>query len=140
MTLDTAGSGPFFERVMNSPGSGCIEDCVVWLGPELEPTHCRSFRREDGRIIGIQESVPATRADGARRGIFPGLVNAHTHIADGFSERTMNDLTDAAWREVETITRHHFQQCRELTGTLVTRTSPCDIVKTVLHGNVLHEF
>ncbi len=78
---------------MNPPRSGCIEDCVVWLGPELEPTHCRAFRWVDGRIIEIQEGAPATRAEGARRGIFPGLVNAHTHIGDGFLPEAAIPLT-----------------------------------------------
>jgi len=78
---------------MNPPRSGSIEDCVVWLGPELEPTHCQSFRWEDGRIVEIQTGAPATKADGARRGIFPGLVNAHTHIGDGFLPEAAIPLT-----------------------------------------------
>lgn len=36
-------------------------------------------------------------------------LTAILHMADGFSESTMNDLTDAAWTQIRHLTEHHHK-------------------------------
>jgi len=75
--------------------------------------------REASRIAGVESvilgqfsSVPFDGAElSANVAPLPatarGELDAILSVADGFSESTMNDLTDAAWREVREATAKH---------------------------------
>jgi len=59
-------------------------------------------------------------------------------VADGFSESTMNDLTDAAWGDILTITREtgkaravHCLECEAYRDTSVARTGRGDLVRAL---------
>jgi len=70
-----------------------INNCVVWLGPELEPTFCSRLVWGDGKIRDIEPIGPATEVGSARFAVLPGFVNAHTHVGDSFLADAATGLT-----------------------------------------------
>lgn len=78
---------------MKTDGLWEIRDCVVWLGSELEPTHCNRLVWGDGKIQAIEVVGLATEVGTARFAILPGLVNAHTHVGDSFLADAATELT-----------------------------------------------
>ncbi|MCC5842910.1 MAG: amidohydrolase family protein [Verrucomicrobia bacterium] len=75
-----------------SEPAGSLTNCLVWVGESLDPTPCEGFAWREGRITEI-----LTRADDGgpppAYGILPGLVNAHTHVGDGFLPEAAVALT-----------------------------------------------
>jgi len=59
-----------------------LKDCIVLVGAELEPRHCRRLVVADGVIqeMDLGEAVWAI-AQGALV-VMPGMYNAHTHMGD----------------------------------------------------------
>ncbi|WP_309399055.1 amidohydrolase family protein [Cerasicoccus maritimus] len=74
-------------------GVGRIEDCVVLIGPELEPMLCSSFEYEDGKITQINVIGKAPHPIGKRIVIAPAFVNGHTHVGDCFLADAATNLT-----------------------------------------------
>ena len=62
--------------------SGELTDCIVLLGPELEPWSCRKFAWRHDEITTVERVVPVRGVDHGATVIIPGLVNAHTHMGD----------------------------------------------------------
>lgn len=61
--------------------SGQAGECVVFLGPDLEPFRCRDLVWEEGRIVGLNPIEPILENPSLPIYI-PGLVNGHTHFGD----------------------------------------------------------
>ncbi|MCU0792157.1 MAG: amidohydrolase family protein [Opitutaceae bacterium] len=62
--------------------SGQLTDCVVLLGPELEPFHCSRFAWSGDTITAADRIRPATTLENGARVVIPGLYNGHTHMGD----------------------------------------------------------
>lgn len=62
--------------------SGAIRDCVVLLGPDLEPWHCARFAWAQDTITEIEKITPMSTLDRGRIVVIPGLYNSHTHMGD----------------------------------------------------------
>lgn len=78
---------------MTDFSTGELNDCVVWAGREVQPIRCGSFAWEDGVVTNLEPGEPTGEAGSARYGIFPGLVNAHTHVGDCFLPEVAVPLT-----------------------------------------------
>ncbi|PTY06883.1 amidohydrolase [Opitutaceae bacterium EW11] len=59
-----------------------ISDCIVLIGPELEPWLCSRFAWRDETVIAVDRVRPMTVVDHDTLVIIPGLINAHTHMGD----------------------------------------------------------
>ncbi len=61
-----------------------IENCIVLIGPELEPWRCRRFAWEAEGITAIEriEPVLSLAGLGGALVVIPGLYNSHTHMGD----------------------------------------------------------
>ena len=66
---------------------------MVLLGPELEPVLCEGLHWEGERITRIDPLGPARNLPFAGPVVIPGLVNGHTHIADGLFPDGATGLT-----------------------------------------------
>lgn len=62
--------------------SGQLTDCVVLLGPELEPFRCSRFAWSGDTIIAADRVEPVTTLETGARVVIPGLYNSHTHMGD----------------------------------------------------------
>lgn len=63
--------------------SGELRDCVVLVGPELEPWHCARFAWQHDTITSLDRIEPAKSLPSAGAlVVIPGLTNAHTHMGD----------------------------------------------------------
>jgi cytosine/adenosine deaminase-related metal-dependent hydrolase len=62
--------------------SGELHNCVVLLGPELEPWLCRRFAWHLDTVVEIDRVRPIRALESGSLVIIPGLVNAHTHMGD----------------------------------------------------------
>ena len=62
--------------------SGQLTDCVVLLGPELEPFRCARFAWSGDTITAIDRVEPVSTLENGARVIIPGLYNSHTHMGD----------------------------------------------------------
>lgn len=62
--------------------SRTLRDCVVLLGPDLEPWRCARFSWEADTITAIERVAPVTRLETGALVLIPGLCNAHTHMGD----------------------------------------------------------
>jgi cytosine/adenosine deaminase-related metal-dependent hydrolase len=65
-----------------SPASGQLTDCVVLVGPRLEPFHCARFAWSGDTITALDRIAPAPALDRASLVVIPGLCNGHTHVGD----------------------------------------------------------
>jgi cytosine/adenosine deaminase-related metal-dependent hydrolase len=59
-----------------------IRDCIVLVGPELEPWRCRRFAWEHDTITAIDRVAPSGALDRGALVVIPGLYNSHTHLGD----------------------------------------------------------
>ncbi|MCC5850558.1 MAG: amidohydrolase family protein [Verrucomicrobia bacterium] len=78
---------------MRDFSQGTFQDCVVWAGPDVAPVRCASFAWKAGTITAMDLGETAAEAGGCRYGVFPGLVNAHTHVGDCFLPEVAVPLT-----------------------------------------------
>lgn len=78
-------------KTKNEVDQGIFESCMVWCGPDLEPTPCTSFSWGEGVIREIEKIDSKTFQ--ARYGIIPGLINGHTHVGDCFLPEVAVPLT-----------------------------------------------
>lgn len=78
---------------MTEFSTGELNDCVVWSGLTVEPIRCASFDWAEGVITHLEAGESTSVAGDARFGIFPGLVNAHTHVGDCFLPEVAVPLT-----------------------------------------------
>ncbi len=62
--------------------SHSLSDCIVLLGPDLEPWRCRRFSWSGDRITEIDRVGPVQAIEGGALVVMPGLINAHTHVGD----------------------------------------------------------
>ncbi len=62
--------------------TGQLTDCVVLLGPELEPFRCSRFAWSGDTIIAADRVEPVTTLETGARVVIPGLYNSHTHMGD----------------------------------------------------------
>ena len=62
--------------------SGQLTDCVVLLGPELEPFRCARFAWSGDTITAADRITPVTTLDAGSLVVIPGLINGHTHLGD----------------------------------------------------------
>lgn len=62
--------------------SGQLSDCVVLLGPELEPFRCSRFAWSGDTVTAVDRIAPTTTVEAGARVVIPGLVNGHTHLGD----------------------------------------------------------
>ena len=62
--------------------TGQLIDCVVLLGPELEPFRCSRFAWSGDTIIAADRVEPVTTLETGARVVIPGLYNSHTHMGD----------------------------------------------------------
>lgn len=62
--------------------SGEIRDCVVLLGPELEPWLCARFAWAFDTITAVERVRPITALERGALVVMPGLYNGHTHMGD----------------------------------------------------------
>ena len=62
--------------------SGQLTDCVVLLGPELEPFRCARFAWSGDTITAADRIERVTTIDAGARIVIPGLYNGHTHLGD----------------------------------------------------------
>lgn len=62
--------------------SGQLTDCVVLLGPELEPFRCSRFAWSGDTITAVDRVEPVTTLETGARVVIPGLYNSHTHMGD----------------------------------------------------------
>lgn len=62
--------------------SHSLSDCIVLLGPDLEPWRCRRFGWSGDRITEVERLEPVQALDGGALVVIPGLINAHTHLGD----------------------------------------------------------
>jgi cytosine/adenosine deaminase-related metal-dependent hydrolase len=70
-----------------------FEDCVVLQGKDLQPHWCRRLVVEDGIISEIKPGAAMRGCAGPCRVVMPAMVNAHTHIGDGFLADGATGLT-----------------------------------------------
>jgi cytosine/adenosine deaminase-related metal-dependent hydrolase len=59
-----------------------LRDCIVLIGPDLEPWHCARFEWKADTITAIERVAPANALDGGAWVVIPGLYNSHTHMGD----------------------------------------------------------
>lgn len=59
-----------------------LRDCVVLLGPELEPWWCSRFAWSADTITAVDRTEPAPKLDRGALVVIPGLYNSHTHVGD----------------------------------------------------------
>ncbi len=59
-----------------------IRDCVVMLGPELEPWRCARFAWDLDTITAVERVAPELALEHDSLVIIPGLYNSHTHVGD----------------------------------------------------------
>jgi cytosine/adenosine deaminase-related metal-dependent hydrolase len=64
------------------PSSGQLTDCVVLLGPELEPFRCARFAWSGDTVTAADRIHPVTTLEAGALVVIPGLVNGHTHMGD----------------------------------------------------------
>lgn len=62
--------------------SGQITDCVVLLGPELQPFRCSRFAWHGDTITAADRIEPVATLEAGARVVIPGLYNSHTHMGD----------------------------------------------------------
>lgn len=62
--------------------SGEIRDCIVLLGPNLDPWRCSRFSWERDTVVGIDQLSPVSSVQQGALVIIPGLYNSHTHMGD----------------------------------------------------------
>ena len=65
-----------------SASAGQLTDCVVLLGPGLEPFRCSRFAWSGDTITAIDRIDPTTTLDAGALVVIPGLHNGHTHLGD----------------------------------------------------------
>ncbi len=61
---------------------GRLRDCVVLLGPELEPWRCASFEWTGDTVTAVERTAPARTLESGALVVIPGLTNSHTHMGD----------------------------------------------------------
>lgn len=66
----------------SSSASGQLTDCVVLLGPELQPFRCARFAWSGDTITAADRIEPVTTLEADARVVIPGLYNGHTHMGD----------------------------------------------------------
>jgi cytosine/adenosine deaminase-related metal-dependent hydrolase len=59
-----------------------ISDCVVLVGPDLEPFKCSTFEWEGESITAIELQEPVEELNDGATVVMPAMCNAHTHIGD----------------------------------------------------------
>ena len=62
--------------------AGEIRDCVVLVGPKLEPWHCARFAWQADTITTLEPLRPARALENGALVVIPGLYNGHTHLGD----------------------------------------------------------
>jgi len=62
--------------------AGEIRDCIVLLGPELEPWRCSRFAWKHDAVTAIDRVAPAPAIERDTLVVIPGLYNSHTHMGD----------------------------------------------------------
>ncbi len=59
-----------------------LRDCLVLLGPDLQPWRCRRFAWVGDTITAIEADTPSPTLEQGALVVIPGLVNGHTHVGD----------------------------------------------------------
>jgi cytosine/adenosine deaminase-related metal-dependent hydrolase len=62
--------------------SGELRDCIVLLGPALEPWRCARFAWSQDTITALDRTGPARELAQGALVVIPGLYNSHTHMGD----------------------------------------------------------
>ena len=62
--------------------SRTLRDCVVLLGPDLEPWRCSRFSWDLDTVTEVERVERVERLDQGSLVVIPGLCNAHTHMGD----------------------------------------------------------
>lgn len=62
--------------------SGELRDCIVLVGPDLEPWRCSRFAWEQDTIVAIDRVAPVSSIEQGALVVIPGLYNSHTHMGD----------------------------------------------------------
>ena len=61
---------------------GSLRDCVVLLGPSLDPWRCTRFSWQGDTITALDRVEPAPALERGALVVIPGLYNSHTHMGD----------------------------------------------------------
>ena len=59
-----------------------LRDCIVLVGPALEPWRCTRFAWEADTVTAVERVAPVLAVDAGALVIMPGLYNSHTHMGD----------------------------------------------------------
>ena len=59
-----------------------LRDCIVLIGPELEPWRCARFAWSADTVTAIDRLAPVRSIDAGALVVIPGLYNSHTHMGD----------------------------------------------------------
>ena len=59
-----------------------LRDCIVLIGPELEPWRCARLAWTGDTITAIDRVEPVKELRAGALVVFPGLCNGHTHMGD----------------------------------------------------------
>ncbi len=62
--------------------AGELRDCIVLIGPALEPWRCARFAWSHDTITALDRVEPARELAQGAFVIIPGLYNSHTHMGD----------------------------------------------------------
>jgi len=62
--------------------SGELNNCIVLLGPKLQPWRCRRFSWSGDTISEVDRISRVETLDIGSLVVIPGLYNAHTHVGD----------------------------------------------------------